>query len=1026
MRIHRLTIAAFGPFGASEVIDFDALGVHGLFLLHGPTGSGKTSVLDAVCFALFGQVPGARRAHADRLRSDHAPPHLSPRVCLEFTVAGRRLRIDRRPAHLAPKKRGSGTTKRQAAIVLEEFGVAGWRPLSTRLDEAAEVISEVVGLGLEQFAQVVLLPQGDFAAFLRAKADDRAALLERLFDISRFADVEQWLAEHRRTLRARVDDADSRVRTAVVRAEESLADHAPQIERWRTLPLDELPDQLTQAAAALSEALTTVMAAEEQARAATAVARAAHDRAISRRRLAAELAAAEQEWQHHLDTAEARAAARTTLRRHEAADRTRPLIALADAAAAESERAAIAADEQRERVTALVGPGERRPSQRLAEGDATLGGVRGLLEVRTQDLRRLPPIRAEQQAAAETAESARGVVADLQERLATLTSERSRLADSAAAAPAMQHQVRTLRAYDTNRVRRGQLREAVHAADTMRTQRAHEFAVAERAALDLRHARLNGMAAELALALVEGAPCPVCGSPEHPARATGSVPVTADDVEVAERSAAAAGLILSEATTELAAATTRVEEADAECGRLRSEWSDAGQVEPLSDQNIESLLERAIATLAGIERETARLAALADDVEGIRREQEAAQQHHEAALLAGERAGQTLTDLHRAVLDHDRRLDAAVQAHREVCACAADVTDAAGVLTAHEEFRTLLAVASRAEQHHASALAARDLAADQLQRQLDLESFPERADAQAALLSADEANRVQTELAEADRRAERARGVLDRFGRLEESGEDGPPSTIPTVPTEADVRALADALATAETVQRSAHADYDSVRRAQRSIERLSTDVAAIVHRSAADRRKLPTLDRVADLVAGGGDNMLRMRLSSYVLAARLEQITDLANETLAVMTDGRYRLEHTDQRAKGGSRSGLGLRVLDAWTGTTRDTASLSGGESFMTSLALALGLGQAVLHNTGGRPLQTLLVDEGFGSLDDESLELVMRVLDDLRAGGRTVGIVSHVGELRSRVPAQIEVRKSEQGSSLRVHLGDAPPAA
>nr|WP_275578503.1 SbcC/MukB-like Walker B domain-containing protein [Yimella sp. NH-Cas1] len=143
-------------------------------------------------------------------------------------------------------------------------------------------------------------------------------------------------------------------------------------------------------------------------------------------------------------------------------------------------------------------------------------------------------------------------------------------------------------------------------------------------------------------------------------------------------------------------------------------------------------------------------------------------------------------------------------------------------------------------------------------------------------------------------------------------------------------------------------------------------------------------------------------------------------------MSGGRYQLEHTDAKAKGGARSGLGLQVLDSWTGTSRDTASLSGGETFMVSLALALALGQAVLHEAGGRPLQTLLVDEGFGSLDDESLELVMQVLDELRSGGRTVGIVSHVSELRTRVPAQIRVHKTEQGSRVEVLVGDAGSAA
>jgi DNA repair protein SbcC/Rad50 len=159
------------------------------------------------------------------------------------------------------------------------------------------------------------------------------------------------------------------------------------------------------------------------------------------------------------------------------------------------------------------------------------------------------------------------------------------------------------------------------------------------------------------------------------------------------------------------------------------------------------------------------------------------------------------------------------------------------------------------------------------------------------------------------------------------------------------------------------------------------------------------------------------MRLSSYLLAARLEEVARLANERLQVMTEGRYSLVYSDALARRGARSGLGLRVVDAWTGVSRETSTLSGGESFMASLALALGLGDAVRAEAGGFDLQTLFVDEGFGTLDDESLEQVMGVLDSLREGGRSVGIVSHVSELRQRIPVQLRVTKSQAGSSIEV---------
>jgi exonuclease SbcC len=205
---------------------------------------------------------------------------------------------------------------------------------------------------------------------------------------------------------------------------------------------------------------------------------------------------------------------------------------------------------------------------------------------------------------------------------------------------------------------------------------------------------------------------------------------------------------------------------------------------------------------------------------------------------------------------------------------------------------------------------------------------------------------------------------------------------------------------------------------AQRDLRALSGTVRKALDDLGPAEQESQLVQELADCAAGtSADNALRMRLSSYVLAARLAEIATLANERLGTMTDGRYALEYTDARAAKGARSGLGLVVRDAWTGQPRETSSLSGGESFMASLALALGLGDAVRAEAGGFDLQTLFVDEGFGTLDEESLEQVMAVLDTLREGGRAVGIVSHVTELRQRIPAQLHVVKTQAGSRISV---------
>ena len=207
MRPHRLRVTAFGAFGSTVEVSFDDLASSGLFLLHGETGAGKTTLLDAIGFALYGRVPG-ERGKARRLRSDHAAPGTPTEVQLEATIGGRRMRITRKPEQERRKLRGSGTTTEQAKVLLEEFTGASWHAVSTRAGEADTEIADLMGMSADQFFQVVLLPQGEFAKFLHADAGDRAKLLQRLFGTDRFHAVEEWLARRRKTTADEVREAE--------------------------------------------------------------------------------------------------------------------------------------------------------------------------------------------------------------------------------------------------------------------------------------------------------------------------------------------------------------------------------------------------------------------------------------------------------------------------------------------------------------------------------------------------------------------------------------------------------------------------------------------------------------------------------------------------------------------------------------------------------------------------------------------------------------------------------------------------
>ncbi|MFE6853965.1 SbcC/MukB-like Walker B domain-containing protein, partial [Streptomyces sp. NPDC057674] len=236
----------------------------------------------------------------------------------------------------------------------------------------------------------------------------------------------------------------------------------------------------------------------------------------------------------------------------------------------------------------------------------------------------------------------------------------------------------------------------------------------------------------------------------------------------------------------------------------------------------------------------------------------------------------------------------------------------------------------------------------------------------------------------------------------------------------ADPAAAGAAHTTAERALREADSALAAARERATGLAGLSRHALTEVRRLGPLREEYDRVARLAALTAGtSAENERRMRLESYVLAARLEQVAAAATARLQRMSSGRYTLVHSDARS-GGKRAGLGLHVVDAWTGNERDTATLSGGETFFASLALALGLADVVTDEAGGVRLDTLFIDEGFGSLDEQTLDEVLDVLDSLRERDRSVGIVSHVGDLRRRIPAQLEVVKARDGSAVRLRTG------
>ena len=1062
MRLHRLAISAFGPFAGSQEVDLDALASSGLFLIHGPTGAGKTSILDAICFALYAAVPGARTGARASLRSDHAPEGAIPEVTLEFTAAGRHLRVCRSPEFSRPKKRGTGVTMVPARVLLDELVAGVWKNRGTRNDEVALVLRDILGMGLEQFIKVVLLPQGDFAAFLRASPEERRSVLEKLFDTQRFTDVEAWLAERRRQTTTAVGAARDELSTGLLRVDDVIArlDGGDDltVPEWSDLQHPDIDTLLGALVTAVDARASTALGDVDVARSAVTQTESAvrHGNTIQRlqgtstqalkrlgtldkehgiyedagRRLdlseraraVSGFVAALQSASNRRDVALARAA---KLRRPVAFAMPPNAIGLAATELAATDLAT--AGSNTDVGNADVGsPGQT---------DGDVASVRSLIDQMAGQGDALQQVVARHRLAGELAEESarqdRAALAAGSEsaalarqrddaRARQASAEESRDAGRAALAeiPALEGRQKVLA-----RIRQlldDQQRSSV-SLEVLRLQTAVADTLlmdARQRHLDLRERRLAGLAAELAQGLAAGDPCPVCGSCVHPGPAVTTDIVTLADIRLAEadqnRAADALSLIRSTVSAEQA-------RQDARTAELASHHQQTAAGEPcdasmMSADDVLVTLETANVQLAdarltasALPEAQANMVALALRVEQLRRLAEAAVATKASALALAASARDQSQTAHAEVI---RML----AMHGDTCPCdPGESTEVDLVISRHQQLLQDCRSLDTGLRELATQTANAKDAAVRLSTALLAHGLESMEQARAAALS----NPVVAELTALMRAVEQQ--------RAQATGLLAQPDVIAARELPApDLDALAQAHTRAAGSLTEAGRQQTLSEQAQRELRALSRTIQQALADLGPAQQEAQLVLELADCCAGNStDNSLRMRLSSFVLAARLAEIATLANERLTTMSDGRYTLEYTDARAAKGARSGLGLLVRDAWTGQTRETSSLSGGESFMASLALALGMGDAVRAEAGGFDLQTLFVDEGFGSLDDESLEQVMAVLDTLREGGRAVGIVSHVAELRTRIPHQLQVLKEQGGSRIRAENRDSPLA-
>ncbi|WP_299049837.1 SMC family ATPase [uncultured Actinomyces sp.] len=1112
MRIHHLTMTGVGPYAGKERIDFDAVGASGRFLLTGPTGSGKTTIIDAIVFALYGEVADPADSSRERIRSTLAGPQDPTAVELVFSTSAGVYRVRRTPAYERAKRRGQGTTTQNATVRLWHLAQVDGEPLDepvTRVGEADAQIARVVGLSREQFTQTVVLPQGKFARFLRAESSQRQGLLRDVFGTGIYDAIQDCLIQASRARTRQVEQAatDLRAQVGVLVRHPRLADRGADGQEAgdRGVEGQEVdgqgPRRLdTELMAALEhpvpdlEALgrATARAREEseqalrccqalalQAADALERAREDHERArevhdrLERRRALVE------EWRCLEERADQDARDAERLRAAERAERVRPLVRAERAARARAEQAVAALagiaaptrpggrpegagpgelegapgrpegapdgpeDSIRQAVSALVapvhdrarrvledlagagagdhaaaplpdrlpGPGPRQVAPAGTPGTAPAGTpsttpvgtpgtaqldalahrcrrehgqLEGLMELEAAlpERSRALDRRGQELADAERLISRR--LTDLDQRTAQRADLSRRLEEARLGGQREGLEDRRTRAHERHRAALS-VQELTHQQERCRQECARAAQAAQEAAEDVLDTRLrwiSSTAGALAGELRSGEPCPVCGSREHPLPASGDAPGTSRaQVEQAEALQGQADRALTAARGQLESVTERLararHDADgmevAQAARARQEADAAVDAARQAAQEAEDLA----AQLKALDAATA--------------------QEHQAvdAARLDQQAALTRLEADREALEQDvARCEQGRGTWPSVAARGAALL--AGALEAE--------AASRKVAEAGSALERAGSARAELAEALGQEGFADVGQAEAARVDHDARQALEEAVRQADATRRRVRAGLEA-PELEDL--DGQEDHLGPATLALDKAQAAAEQAAAERARTEAsHAQLD---RTCTEVEQAASAYQAAVGSSAA-------LLEVTALARG--DNPTGTPLATWVLQARFDEVLVFANERLAQMSSGRYELVRVDQEpGQRGRRQGLGLAVTDhLGADRSRDPRTLSGGETFYVSLALALALADVVSAESGGVSLDTLFIDEGFGSLDPQTLQDVLAELGRLQEGGRTVGIVSHVAELRRQIPDRIEVRRREAGSTVR----------
>ncbi|PQJ47338.1 exonuclease SbcC [Vibrio campbellii] len=1010
MKPIKLTMQAFGPFAQTETIEFDKLGTNPLFLINGPTGSGKTSILDAICFALYGETTGNER-QGIQMRCDMAAPTLLTEVTLEFSLHGKSYRVIRSPEQEAPKARGEGMTVRKHTAALYEI-TDEEKLITSKTTQVKTEVTNIIGLNETQFRQVMVLPQGKFRELLLATSKEREEIFGQLFQTDIYKKIEYALKDKASAISKAKDEFDNQIRGALQVAGVSSEAELTEQREALSSQFESVQKQEQESLAQLNAVKTELQKAEVLSN-------------EFKKREQAEIAL-----KRHLEQSDAVSSRQLQLDNAMKASKVElPYVTLQNASkqtqeleqkvAKLSQDLTVANDAVKSKEGALqIAKEQAAQLPKLTEQQYQLEGMKGKL-VEKSELEKA--INAGLTQKSEFEATLKKYIA-LKEKL-TLEAQRGQKSlDQArvdvASIGSVEVEIKQQQRLMQDLQKLTGLNQELAKLDALTPskqasvdQAKARYVELQRSADTLELSWHNAQAAVLAQRLQAGEMCPVCGSVEHPqpAQFVGEE-VTKEQVQRARNTEREGQVVLNQLNNQLEQHNIavgqykqQIEQLSVELGQNAS--MDSGALQASMQQFNERLQKLSSINLVQLEQNVNELNQRCVTGEGKINDLQNQMAANESTIKVNQ---EQLAKLSASL---DAKYSSLEVLEQDIVAIQKQITD---LNTSLETAQNHLQQAVLAKTNIESQLTTNQQWLNEALEHLNT-AKTDWAQALQASAFEDEAQFLASKVDEAEMQVWQQE--IDAFKqnqiKLEQTLTDLS-STLKDLVLP-DLEELNVKLNSNQQNYVEARNQLDSTRSLFERLEKVRNDIATLHDKNTKLEDEYKVFGTLYDVASGKTGS--RISLHRFVLGVLLDDVLIQASQRLSLMSKGRYILARKTEGFKGAAGRGLDLVVEDSYTGKTRDVATLSGGESFMAALALALGLSDVVQSYSGGIRLDTLFIDEGFGSLDPESLDLAIQTLVDLQQTGRMIGVISHVSELKEQMAQRIDVEPSRLGSTVSV---------